>query len=279
MMMHNGRAGLALLVTIFALLGFSIFAFYGIEYLLDGNHLLAIGISLLGLFLLSICLYNMCKSKANRSKRSGLPIEISSIIIATIVLLVGSIPFTMFVTVIHHENEFVSSITETAKKVGTIDSCYQAYANHRIANYENFLKRKHYKSTDTRSKVNSLRRRLMPENMDSIYHERQDWIKSLDTVSIWNVSTAKNLHYIVMAGDDWCEQYRQRSSLFYEGEDSIPFDIDRSIIDSQMIYTNLRTPHLPDSTSLLVAAVCIIGILTTYFYIRRPRNRYSGHHR
>lgn len=277
--MRNGKAGVALSITIIALLAYFIVAFFGMEYLFDGNHFQAIGFSLLGLVILSASIILMCRSKSNRNKRSGLLIEIPSIVVSIIVLFAGSIPFTMFVSVIHHEKEFVNSIAETGKTVGLIDSCYQAYANCRIAKYESYLKKKHHRTTDARLMVNSLRRRLIPEDMDSIRHERQDWLMSLDTVSIWNISTAKNFHYIITASDDWCDQYRQRSAFFYEGEDTVQFEINKLIMVSQSTYTSLCTPHSPDSISLLAAAVCIIGILTTYFYIRRPRNRYSGHHR
>jgi len=277
--MNNGKAGVALFITVVALICFSIFAFYGMEYLFEGNHWLTISLWLCGFAVLSVSLWFMCKSKAYRSKRSGLPIEISSIIIAIIVLFVGSIPFTMFVSVLNHKKEFTSSITETAHNIATIDSCYQAYTNQRLADYESYLRHNRYRSADIPSKINSLRRRLTPENVDSISHERQEWLKSLDSVNIWNVSTARNFHYIILAGEDWCEQYRQRSSLFYEGEDTTLFDLDQSVIASQSSYRKLRTPHSPDGISLVATMACIFLILTSYFYIRRPRNRYSGHHR
>ena len=278
-MMCNGKAGVALSITALALLAYSILALYGMEYLFDGNHFQAIGIWLVGSIILSTSIYYMCKSKANRNKRNGLLIEIPSMIAAIIILLAGSIPFTMFVSVIRQEKMFVNSITETANHVRAVDSCYQVYANNRISQYEKRLISYNYKTNAIRSRVNSLKRRLIPENTDSISHERKEWLSGLNSVSIWNISTAKNFHYVMMACEDWCEQYRQRSSIFYEGEDTTHFEYDKSVIASQSAYVNLRIPHSPDTIGLLVAGICILGILTTYFYIRRPRNRYSGHHR
>ena len=277
--MNNGRAGVAFFITILALIWFSIFALYGMEYLFNGNHWMAIGLWLLGVIALIASIYFMCRSKAYRSKRRGLLIEIPSIAVAIVVLLLGSLPFTMFLSVIRHEADFVRSITETAKKVGAIDSSYQTYVGNRIAQYEDHLKRKNYRKTEISSRVNSLKRRLIPENIDSVRNERKEWLKSLDTVSIWNISTARNFYYIVKAGDDWSDQYRQHASFFYEGEDTALFDIEQSVVSSQATYTHMRTPHSPDSASLLAAVFCIVCILAAYFYIRRPRNRYSGHHR
>jgi hypothetical protein len=277
--MSSGKAGVALSITTLALLAYSILALYGMEYLFDGDHLLAIAIWLIGSIILSISTYYMCKSKANRNKRNGLLIEVPSLLVAIVILLAGSIPFTMFVSVIRQENTFVNSITETANHVRAIDSCYQVFANNRIDQYEKYLISHNYKTTAIRLRVNSLKRRLIPENTDSISHERKEWLGRLNSVSIWNISTAKNFHYVMMACEDWCEQYRQRSSIFYEGEDTTRFEYDKSVMASQSTYANLRIPHSPDTFGLLAAIICIVGILTTYFYIRRPRNRYSGHHR
>ena len=279
MMMHNGKAGVALSVTVLALLLFSIAAFYGMEYLYAGNHAIAVSSTFIGLTVLSVCIYFMCKSKSSRNKRSGLPIEIVSMSVACFVLVLGSIPFNIFMSAIDHEKAFVGSITETARNVRAIDSSYQAYVNQRVTNYEGYLKTKNYRTTAVRSMVNSLKRRLTPENMDLVCFERQLWLSALDSVSIWNVSTAKNIRYIVTAGEDWCRQYRLRSSLFYEGEDTTQFEFDKSLLASQSTYERMRAPHLYGGLGLLTAVFCFIGIFTTYFFIRRPRNRYSGHHR
>lgn len=278
-MIHNGKAGVALSVTVLALLLFSIAAFYGMEYLYAGNHAIAISCTLLGFVVLSVCIYFMCKSKSSRNKRSGLPIEIISMSITCLVLVLGSIPFNIFMSVIDHEKAFVGSIIETAQNVSAIDSHYQAYVDQRVSNYEGYLKTKNYRTTAVRSMINSLKRRLTPENMELVHMERQLWLSDLDTVSIWNVSTAKNIRYIVTAGEDWCLQYRQRSSLFYEGEDTTRFEFDKSLLASQSTYESMRTPHLYGGLGLLTAVLCFMGIFTTYFFIRRPRNRYSGHHR
>lgn len=278
-MMHNGKAGVALSVTVLALLLFSIAAFYGMEYLYDGNHAIAISSTLVGLTILSVCICFMCKSKSSRNKRSGLPIEIISMSVACFVLVLGSIPFNIFMSAVDHEKAFVGSITETARNVSVIDSSYQAYVNHRVTNYEGYLKTKKYRTSAARSMANSLRRRLTPENMELVRFERQLWLSELDSVSIWNVSTAKNIRYIVTAGEDWCRQYRLRSSLFYEGEDTTQFEFDKSLLASQSTYERLRAPHPYGGLGLLTAIFCIIGIFATYFFIRRPRNRYSGHHR
>lgn len=182
-MMCNGKAGVALSITTLALLAYSILALYGMEYLFDGNHFQAIGIWLVGSIILSASTYYMCKSKANRNKRNGLLIEIPSMIVAIIILFAGSIPFTMFVSVIRQEKTFVNSITETANHVRAVDSCYQVYANNRISQYEKRLISYNYKNTAIRSRVNSLKRRLIPRiRTPSLMSAKSGWAGSIQSV-------------------------------------------------------------------------------------------------
>ena len=277
--MRKGAEGVALFFTASALAAFALFAYYGMEYLFEGNHLQAISLSLGGLLVLSACVFLLCKSKASRDKRKGQPIEIVSLVIASIVLLVGSIPFTMFLSVIDHERDFEKSISETAAKVASIDSCYKDYTTQRVARYRDVLQKKHYNKEIIDSKANSLSRRLMPENYLYVCFERKDWLKSLDTVSIWNISTAKNFQHIVSAGQDWTKGYQEVSNFYYEGEDTIVFGKDSLFLIPQKSYASIGSPNRPNMKSLIATLLCIALILTSYYTIRRPRNKYSGHHR
>lgn len=277
-MYRNVSTGLALVITIIALLGFSVLAFLGMEYLFKGDHVMAITPTLIGILFLTWSVYAMCKSKASRNKRKGLFVELFSFIVAAVLLLAGSIPFTLFVSALHREKQFIKTIEKTAEQVSTIDQSYREYANNRIGNYQKILKKKHISSSGIEARSKSLRRRLFPENIDSICEDRKLWLGSLKEVSIWNISTAKNLNYIISAGDDWIKQYQELSGLFYEGEEVDSFKIDESAMVARNEFASLSTPRLPDKISLSASLGCIMLILTSYFHIRRPKNKYSGHH-
>jgi uncharacterized membrane protein YidH (DUF202 family) len=272
-------AGFALLLTIAALLVFVYISFMGTEYLMEGNHLVAILLVLMGAAFLSYSIWVMCTSKASRDKRKGLPKEVASFAVAIIVLLVGSVAFTQFLYVHDHQQQLRETLFSTADEVSRIDSVYKDYAQHRVRAYNKLLKNEKYPSAKQSWLTKSLRRRLMPEEYDTICAERQRWLMALHDASVWNISTPRNLHYIVTAGQDWTEQYRQVSSIIYKGEKAEPFGSGETLFIPGEEYKQFSQPHRPDLRSLAATIVCCLLILTTYLHVRRPRSRYAGSHR
>ena len=272
-------AGFALLVTIAALLVFVYISFLGTEYLLEGNHLLAIPLVLVGAALLSYSIYVMCSSKASRDKRKGLPKEIAAFIVAILILLAGSVAFTQFLYVHDHRQELRECLFSTAEEVSKIDSVYKDYALARVNTYRKLLKKEHYSSSKQASMTKSLSRRLMPAEYDTICADRKRWLASVHDAGVWNISTPRNLHYIVTAGYDWTEQYREVSSVIYKGEETESFGTGETVFAKSEESRQFSKPHRPDSRSLAATIVCCLLILTTYWHVRRPRSRYVGSHR
>ncbi|MBO4820404.1 MAG: hypothetical protein J5548_02950 [Prevotella sp.] len=270
-------AGFALFLTIMALVVFAYISFLGMEYLFEGNHLLTIPLLLLGGMLLSWCIRVMCRSKASRDKRSGLPKEVSAIIGAIAILLVGSVAFTQFLFVYDHQKELRESMFATIGEVSKIDSVYKDYAQSRIKTYDKTLKKAHDK--DRSEKKRSLKRRLIPADYDTICVQRKQWLASINDASVWNVSTPRNLHYIVTAGHDWTEEYKQVSAVIYQNEEAIPFGEGDTAFTQSEANLQFSTPHMPNGRSLVATVLCCLLILTTYFHVRRPKSWYVGNHR
>ena len=122
-MQNQTKAGMALFVTIIALLTYTYIAFMGTEYMVEGDHAKAIGLSLLFALLLTWGIRTMCKSKASRNKRRGLPLEIAAIGVTFGTLLAGSIPFNHFLYVADHQEAVQSSIQTITRCVGETDRC------------------------------------------------------------------------------------------------------------------------------------------------------------
>jgi uncharacterized membrane protein YidH (DUF202 family) len=278
-MQKKSIAGFALLVTIAALLVFVYISFLGTEYLLEGNHLLAVPLVLLGAALLSYAISVMCKSKGSRDKRKGLPKEVAAIMAAVLILLVGSIAFTQFLYVHDHQRQLRETLFSTADDVSRIDSVYKDYAMQRVNAYRKLLKKERYPSEKQTSMTKSLRRRLMPEEYDTICADRKRWLASVHDAGVWNISTPRNLHYLVSAGHDWTEQYREVSSVIYKGEVAEPFGSGETEFFLSEESRQFSKPHRPDSRSMAATVICCLLILTTYWHIRRPKNRYAGSHR
>lgn len=278
-MQKNTIAGFALLLTIAALLVFVYISFMGTEYLVEGNHLVAIPLVLMGTAFLSYSIWVMCKSKASRDKRKGLPKEVAAFVMTIFILLIGSVAFTQFLYVYDHQQQLRETMFSTADDVSRIDSIYKDYAQDRVKAYSSLLKKEKYPSVKQTLLTRSLKRRLMPAEYDTICAERQRWLASLHDAGVWNISTPRNLHYIVTAGQDWTEQYRQVSSVIYKGEKVEPFGSGETLFVPDEGYKKFNQPHKPDLRSMAATIVCCLLILTTYLHVRRPRSRYAGSHR
>lgn len=274
-MFKTGSSGLALLLTILSLLAFAFAAFMGLEYLLKGNHLLAVLICLSGMVLLGLCIRMACWGKSTRKKRQGYVIEILSLLAAGVILYLGRTPFSQFVYVVNHEQDINSLVMEARDNAFKIDTAYDDYAQKRLTAYERYLKKTAKDNPQTVSlKVNSLKRRLMPEDMMDVREARKDWLDQLHNMNVWNIATAKNLGYLISASDDWVEQYAEVSSQIYQGEKCEAFTMKSDDIKNR--YKEFTTPRTPDRWSNLAMAACCLLILTFYIASLRAKSRYQG---
>jgi hypothetical protein len=278
-MPNKTSEGVALLFTIIALLAFVYIAFLGTEYMVEGNHLTAIALSLLFVVVLAYSIRTMCKSKASRNKRSGMPREIGSIVITSAFLGLGSIPFNHFLYVLDHQKEVKESIMSISQSVSDIDSLYADYAESRIRSYKQLLYKEHYPSKKVKAMTNSLKRRLLPQDMDSVRTDRRQWLGTLKESSVWNISTPRNLHYIIEAGEDWAKQYATLSKTIYKGEKAEPFSTEANA-EAAAVLKQLSTPK-PHANKRGIGAtlLCCALVLTTYLHIRRPKSKFAGSHR
>ena len=281
-MQNQTKAGMALFVTIIALLTYTYIAFMGTEYMVEGDHAKAIGLSLLFVVLLTWGLRTMCKSKASRNKRRGLPLEIAAIGVTFGTLLAGSIPFNHFLYVADHQEAVQSSIQTITRCVGETDSLYADYADTRLRRYNQLLYKEKYKANKRKAMTQSLRRHLLPEGIDSVRRERQEWLSTVKSGSVWNVSTPRNVHYITKAGEEWTKQYETISNLMYKGEQCEPFSTETATssasVAAELAYLSQPSLH-PDNRSVTVTLLCCLLVLTTYLHIRRPKSKFSGSHR
>ena len=109
----------------------------------------------------------------------------------------------------------------------------------------------------------------------TVREERKQWLDGVQRVNVWNIATAKNLHYIITASEDWVKQYAALSRVIYEGEkDCEPFTMEVSDIKGR--YAALSTAQKPFLWSDIAMAVCCLLIFTYYIQSLRARSRYQG---
>ena len=262
--------------TILALLAYTIAVMLGMEYLVDGNHYLAIGITIVGSLILSICVWEMCCSKSSRNKRRDLPLGILAAIIAFSILVIGSWPITVFLNAYDNKAELEGLVHDTSNYAVSVDSLYNQYAKDRIACYKLYLDSMKVAPNEKNQCIRSLERRLLSSANDSIHHKRQEWLASLPDADVWNLSTAKNLHDVFLAAEKWIGEYKEVSSIIYKGEHATYFECEDFTKSAYDEYENFISLRKPNTRSIICAIVCILLIFVTYFFVRRPKSRFAS---
>lgn len=252
--------GLALLITMLAICVFGYCAFIGLNYGLSGRFVLSFLITMLAFAVLVYSIYKLIISKATRNAREGKPREILAAVAVFVILLAGSVPFTKFIEVYNNKELLNEAVKNTIAAVGTIDSTYVDYAEARIKKVKKTYRK-------------SLRRRLLPENIERYAEERQQWLSDIHEVNIWNIYTATNAYHLMEAAENWAKEYHDVSSVFYEGEECEPFQHEVSEEQVKSFKEVFRDFHLPSLYSILATVFCFLCMLACYYATIRPTSK------
>lgn len=258
-MQNNSTSGLALLLTLIAMLAFGYCSFLGLDYGLKGMWFLSFVITVAAVGLLVYFMFTMINSKKIRNRREGKHREaIAGLVVATI-LMFGSIPFTKFLEIYHMRNELNSSVRNAVTVISEIDSTYIAYAKDRIKNVKK------------RTVRESLERRLLPENIEKTVEKRREWLGTIRQPNIWNIYTATNIHHLLVAAETWADEYTEMSRTIYEGEETQPFTHERSKEVIATFHSLFTEFHKPSFQSVLATLLCALCILMCYLLTRRVK--------
>lgn len=267
---NYATAGLALLITLIASAAFFIGAILGLNYFFRGYTVATclVGLLLVGVFAVAFAL--MIVGKTTHHARVGSRYEWGAMFVVAATLAVGSLCFSKFLYVYDHQERMRELVEQTVTSVSEIDSCYDLYADQRVA----AVKRK----SPAQAKV--LDQYLRPAERDSILPLRHEWLGSLHEAKVWNLSTATNVRQLSEAARQWTEEYTILSSVILQSEaDSIrPFEHIESahlLADFQHDFTRINHP---DARSLGVLLVCLIGIMMCYLTTRSPKSKSEGTH-
>ncbi len=293
------KYGLSFALCGIALICFAIGSFLGLDYWAEGNLIIPIAATIIGCYVVSRCIITACQSKSMRDKRIGLLREILSCNIILLFLLAGSLPFTKFLQILDKEEMLKKEVNRTVSSVSRIDSLYQVYTLQRIENYRQHLDSlplnskdyyeeiggvsKTYGKGDTKgiqikNAIASLKRRLLPENTDTIISRRREWLKSIGSVNIWNYATPHNIKVISSAGKKWTDDYKAVSQVIYKGENAKPFSYPELNENLEAFRADFTRFNAPDFRSILISLCCYGFILLPYFNTRRKKNRADGTH-
>ena len=298
-MQNDLKYGLSFALCGIALICFAIGSFLGLNYWTEGNLIIPIATTIIGCYTVCRCIVIACQSKSMRNKRMGLIREFTSCSIILLFLLAGSLPFTKFLQILDKEERLKTEVKQTVNSISQIDSLYLAYAQQRVENYRMHLnslstKSKEYqeeiggvsktygkgdiKGVQIKNATASLKRRLIPEQTDTIISRRQEWLKSIGNVNVWNYATPKNIKVISSAGSKWTNDYKTVSQIIYKGENAQPFSYPELNENLETFRADFTQFHAPDFRCILITLCCFALILLPYLITRRKKNRADGTH-
>lgn len=286
----NNYSGISLAITSVALLAFEYISFLGLNFFMEGQGLpIPVPAYVISGIVTAICTYfifrfilTLCRSKASRNKRKGIPREILSAIVCLGLLGLQSTMFMKFLNIYDNKEQIVEDVYKMRKGCERIDQDYKEYANIRIMDFEHNTKKRYGKYG--MSTQNSLKRRLLPDGLDSLATARQQWLGTLHEVSVWNILTPHNVRTLMDASEKWSNEYKDVSKTIYQyekdgsGNDYLPFEDASSMQIRNVWLDRFSAIESPDFRTLAILSVIIISILTAYLNIRRPRNRFDGTH-
>jgi len=286
--MNKTRFNFAAVFSIMVLLIYAFIAFMGLIYWKNGELTIPLLLTLGGIAVVILCLYVMCVGKESRWRigRAG-EIFFGIIILATFIL--AAFPFTNFMKVIDKQDDIKGRIDTLFISAKNLDSSYDNYANERISKYESSLKiissGKNIRPSEYREILagaagnsdddkianlsRSLKRQLLPENMDSIRAERMKWLESANKMSVWNMLLPSNINEIANEVDNFVTNYADVSKNIRKGEDAHPFaydNLNNNLGELQQIYTKFSKPS---ALSLIVSLVAFLIMLLPYIVAQR----------
>lgn len=286
----NNYSGISLAITSIALLAFEYISFLGLNFFMEGqglpipvpSYICSAVTTIACTIVIFRLIITLCRSKASRNKRQGLPREILSAIVCLVLLSVQSTMFMKFLNIYDDKEQIVEDVYKMRDGCKGIDQAYSEYVNIRLMNFQNYTKKKYGQYGHATQE--SLRRRLLPEGLDSLTTVRQQWLGTLNEVSVWNILTPHNVRTLMDASEKWSNEYNDISKTIYQheaygdGSQYFPFEHAASMQMRNVWLERFSAIDAPDFRTFTILLVIIISILTAYLSIRRPKNRFGGTH-
>lgn len=282
--MQNSSFNFASVFAIMVLLVFSYITFLGLAYWQEGDLILPMALSLGLIVVVSFCIYVMCWAKANWNRKV---LQIILGLIALIIFLLASRPFSNFINVLNQSDTIKAKMTTMYEAAINLDDAYAEYVSSRISNYKKRLsyvsEMKNVRPSDYQKYLGgaagandkarienlskSLYSKLMPDSTAKIVRERHKWLIEASNTSVWNPLAAANINKIGEEVDDWKENYRKLSSVIYDGEDAKEFNGNESNFNNEFsglmqIYNGF---HAPSAFAMIISLVCFTIMMLPYF--------------
>ena len=289
--MSNGKTkfNFAATFSLAVLLIYSYISFLGLVYWRKGEIMLPLALTLGFIFTVLVGIFIMSISKSTRWKNIGTFGQCFFGFIVLIAFILSSLPFTNFMGVIEKRDGIKEEISKSFTAAEELRDAYTSYAKARIENYKSKL----YEASvskqirpieyqglmagaagqNDKQKIENLARslqaKLMPDSMDIVMKRRLDWLEKSSQMSILNMKLPANIEKINNEVADWTQNFKDLSTVVYNGEDAQEFEYqayDSQIQKATSFYTEL---HKPSFFALICSFVGFAIMLLPFFMAQK----------
>lgn len=211
--------------------------------------------------IVSICIYTMCRARATRWEKVGIPTQVVLGVVIVVTFFSISIPFSSYVTVIGQQESVYREIDSVVTAAKKMNAAYLEYADNRLTNYQPREKN----ATRKEIRIQALRMQLTPPDLRYKLPERDKWLDKIIGMKISNVQMPNNLKYMNECVGGWLEDFKEKSSVVFEDEfNVVPFYDDSYKTQSDKL-SNILLNGDPSWWALLAAIICSVAMLIPYF--------------
>lgn len=282
--------GVVMVLSGLIVLGCSAMVFFGLSGMYLGKLLLPVILVIISVLVIMYSLLKMCKYKQTHSLKSGWMRELLWGCVIFAIMMCGATPISNVVGALNDKGKFQENVDSIVRDVESLPLLYRDYVDERVERYQSHLMSLNEWESEyvqmlqgvggstQRAKAiyvcNSLTRKLITADMDSVEKVRSEWLHSLTDI---NAFSQRTIYNIASAGIEWMNEYKNLSSITYYGEETEPFDSPelRKKLTKMGGYVDFSKPSL---LGVLIVCVAFVLVILPYIMIRRSKRSKSGTH-
>lgn len=249
-------------ITIFAfvlLLSYGYFAAMGWLYQNDGNIIKA-GIFYAGVVgIISLCIYLMCKAKATRWDKIGIPGQVCLGMLIVVIFMTIGTPFSSYLSVLQQRNDINADIQMVINQADSLNISYNEYAHERVLSYRQYLEA----AGGEVQKADVLNQQILPPTIGQTQENRKNWLKSIEDLRLSNVQTPNNIALIGNCVQQWQDDYQQLSAVRFLDEPEFRIFENQNFKVACDNFKNKVSGY--SAWAFIVAILCAIFMLLPYF--------------
>ena len=269
------------IIAFVALIFISYVTFMGIAYLTDGNFVYAgVGVLVIDVLMLLFFIVPQLLKGTERKFAKRIVWEKILIFLSPFVFIVLMLPYSHFWSVFSERDRIQTEFSQSISSVRQMFLSYEDYAEKRIGNYEQKLKRTRSGRLHKENMVEGLRLQLLDANYTELKKSAFKWIDRASEATVWNVFMIGNIDKVESALDNWNSVLVKFSAKKMSDESGSvkPFSTsDQSVVAAKKGLQGVREIYVKTQSFSFVALISgtVLYLMLLFPYILQFRHTKS----